>query len=207
MRKKLITSICLGILAVSACTLTSIASANWMVNGTNLVGTQALATTAAVDGNAVLTAAGVTTICTGKTVELTSPQIEAPDKDSASNITFTGCSASPPCTGPLTITTNPVSSVAVLGTGNTINIIFLPKTKTVLATIKFNGAECALMGTQPVTGKATFTGPTGKTESVLQEIQANVLQSSGELKVGSSAAELKGAILLQLSSGAKWSFL
>lgn len=209
MSKKLIMTICVGMLTLSAFALASSASAQWMVNGTTLAGTQTLANTAKVDENGKLKAAGVTIECIAANLEGTGPQIEAGDKGSVTSLIFKGCtSITPTCTiGSETIQTVPITATATLGTAPAVNVAFVPKTKTIFATIKFNGAECALLGIQPVTGKAKISAPTGQTESVLQQIVANVSEASGELKVGSSAAELKGAALLQLSNSAKWNFL
>lgn len=211
MSKKLIMTICVGILALSASALASSASAEWMLNGVNVTGTQKLATTAAVDENGLLKAAGVTIECTGKNLEGTNPQIEVPNKGSASALIFTECeSITPTCKlNTKTIGTVPLTATVALVAGSAKEDLatFLPKTKTIFATIKYEGAECALLGTQPVSGKALVKGPTGQEEKTLQEIVANVSEETGELKVGSSPAELKGAALLKLASGNKWSYL
>lgn len=211
MSKKLIVTMCVGVLSLSALALASSASAVWMVNGTNLSGTEKLATTAAVDENGLLKGAGVTITCTSKTLEGVSPEIEgaAPgDKGKASSLVFKECAANANCTlATKTIGTLPLTATATLGTSPAVNVLFKPTSGTIFTTIKFNGAECALLGTQPVTGQAKIAAPTGQTEKTIQEIAANVTEASGELKIGSSPAELKGAALLQLSTSKGWSFL
>lgn len=208
---KLLTVACVGALALTAFALASSASAQWMVKGTTLTGseTKALATTAAVDEHGKLKAAGVTIECNGNTLNGTGPMIEASgEKGSATSLTFNECSANSNCTVATTIATVPlVADTPIIEGNKDISTIFLPKTKTIFATIKFNGAECALLGTQPVAGKAKINAPTGAAENTLQEIQAEVQEASGELKVGSSAAELKGAALLKLTTNEPWSFL
>ncbi len=176
------------------------AQANWFVEGTQLTGTQALATTAAVDESFKLKAAGVTITCTGKNFEGVSPQIEAPESATATSLVFKECASSEACTVTKTIGTVPVRASVTEGASPAVKAVFSPKTKTIFATIKYNGAECPLLGVQPVTGKATALLPTGEEDNVLQEVAPNIAEASGELKLGSSAAELKGAALLELAS-------
>jgi hypothetical protein len=207
MSKKLITTVCVGVLALSALTLASSASAQWMVAGTTLVGNEALANTAQVHELGKLKAAGVTINCAGKNLTGVSPQIEAGDAGSASSLVFSECTANANCTVTKTLGTLPLMAVAKLEGTLAVNVSFLPKTGTIFTTIKFEGAECALLGTQPVTGKANVLAPTGQDERLLQLIEAKVTEATGELKVGSSAAELKGSALLRLVSDKTWSFL
>lgn len=209
MSKKLATTVFIGVLTLSAFVLASPVSAQWMVNGTNLAPgeTKALASGAPVDENALLKAGGVAISCTGKNLEFGSAQIEAGDTGSANTLVFTECSANAKCTVGKTLATLPLMNVASLGAAPADTISFLPKTKTIFAVIKMDGAECALLGTQAVTGKAKFSAPTGQTEKLLQQIQANVTEASSELKVGSSPAELKVAALVKLTSDLPWSFL
>lgn len=207
---KTMITICTGTLALTALTPVSPAIAQWMINGKTLSGTEtaALATTAAVDENFQLKAAGVTTTCTGNTLESTSPELAASgEMYDESTLKIRQCSANSGCIGP-----NTINFTSILVDVAPFLLIFtkqkvLPKTKTTLATIKFEGATCALLGVQPLTGKFLLNGPTGQEERTLQEIQAAATEESAELKLGSSSAELKGEALLKLVSGATWSFL
>jgi hypothetical protein len=179
------------------------ASAGWFVEGSELTGTAALATTASVDENFKLTAAGITIECTGSTLNSASPELKAPNLIAASSLTFSECKSTP--SEPCTLATKTISTVALLAELSglafpEVKAIFAPKTKTTFATIKFNGSECALAGTQPINGKATTTLLAGQEEKTFQQIK--VKTTKGEFKLGSSEAELTGAALLKLISGA-----
>jgi hypothetical protein len=201
-----------GILTLSALVASS-ATGQWMVNKTTLSGTQtaALATTAAVDESFALKAAGVTVTCSGATISLTSGQLEASGEMFViPDIVWDRCSANENCSVPLSLSTTALlvdTMLWLLGNTKVVGFLDLPKTKTTIATIKFEGEKCALLGTQPVSGKIKMQGPTGGSEATLQLIEVNALEATEELKVGSSAAEFKGKALLKLASGAPWSFL
>lgn len=206
MSKKLAMAACTGLLLLSALALTSTASAQWMVNGTNLAANQALASGAPTDKAVEIKVAGVAVECAG--VELTSPQIEPGDKASTSSLVFANCSANGGCIIEKNIHTVPLTATATLGVATLVaNIIFKPKTKTVFGTLKFEGAECPLLGTQVATGSAKFLVPTGRDEKLSQALQAEVTAASGELKAGGSNVELTGSSLLKLSTDQPWSFL
>ncbi len=206
----------LGIVAIAAVfvisavasSAASAATAGWMVGGTNLATTAALANTAKVDKVGTLTAAGITITCEGEELKGLNPVISAPNMGLASSLEFTECKVT---TGSATCSTDNkvIKSVPLLaevtldGTG--AKATFLPETKSTFATIQFLGASCALLGVQPVTGKAVVKAPTGQTESASQLIELSTSESS--LKVGSSAATLEGSALLKLASGENWSFL
>lgn len=183
------------------------ASANWLVGGTELASTAALSTTAAVDEHVVLKAAGVTVKCEGATLNAVAPEIVAPTSMVASSISFSECTANESCTTTKTIGTVPLTGAAVAETAPQSSVTFSPKTKTTLATIKFEGASCALLGVQPLTGKAKLKMPTGQEERTAQLASAATTEASGELKLGSSAAELKAGALLKLASEKAWSFI
>ncbi|HEY2768438.1 MAG TPA: hypothetical protein VGI76_09280 [Solirubrobacteraceae bacterium] len=206
MSKKLIMSVCTGVLALSAFALASSASAQWRVGGTNLTGTAKMVKKVIIHHKAEFAAAGVTITCVGNLEEVSS-QIEAGDKASAQSLVFTGCSASEKCTVTETLGTVPVEATAALGVAPAVNVTVKPKTKTTFATIKFEGSECALLGTQTVTGTAKVLAPTGQTEKEVQLMEANTSAASGELKVGSSAALLRDSSLLILEIGLAWGFL
>jgi hypothetical protein len=187
--------------AVLCSVSTDSASAGWFIEGTALTGTAALSTTAAVDENALIKAAGVTITCKGTTLNSTAPQLEASGGMlSVSSLTFNECSANANCTVASSVGSVPILADLAEEAGFADKIVFLPKTKTVLATIKFEGGTCALLGVQPITGKATAKMPTGQIESASQQVEANVTEASAELKVGSSAAEFKDKPLFKLAT-------
>lgn len=207
-KAKSIIAICVGLLALTAFASSSASAASWKVNGALLSGSAALANTAAVDENGKLTFSEITVECNGSSLEGISPQITHPDSGSASSLVFSACKtvAGSSCTLVGTkISTVPITAlVSTVGTLE-VSVVFKPKTKTTFATIEFTGASCSIANeVQPVTGQATVKGPTGQDERTLQQIVANT--TSGELKVGSSAAVLKGAALLQLASKLGWSY-
>jgi hypothetical protein len=207
-KTKLIMSAFVAVLAFSALASASAsaATAGWMVNGKLLSGSAALATTAKVDEKAKLSAAGVEIECTGENLNGVAPQITSAASGSATSLIFTGCvSKTATCTlGTTTIGTVPVIAEATLDGALGVLATFSPKTKTTFTTIEYLGANCALEGIQPVTGKAVVLDPTGQDEATSQLIKVT---SASTLKVGSSAATLTGSALLKLASGEPWSFL
>jgi hypothetical protein len=209
-KAKLIMTICAGALALSAFASTQLATAQWMVNRTTLNGTQtkALATTAAVDESVLFKAAGVTIKCAGSTLGISGAQLTpAGEMVDLVSLIFTECFTNENCKITKSLSTTPILiHVDLDGPLHTL-YLFLPKTKNTFATISYEGEKCALLGTQPLTGKFTVTAPTGQEEKTLQEIEAAVTEGSSELKIGSSSAELKGKALLKLVSGETWSFL
>jgi hypothetical protein len=180
------------------------AFAGWFVNGEELSGSAALATTAAVDKPFLLEGGGMNMECTGPLTGA-SPELTGPAKLTASSITFSGCKTSNAnCTVPTTLATLPLVAEATEQTYPEDKALFTPKTGTIFATIKFAGEKCAVAGTKPVTGRATIVLPAGQSERTLQEIRVDT--PSEELRLGSSAATLKGTVLLGTAGRAPWSF-
>jgi hypothetical protein len=190
------------VLASAVCAVAaSSASAGWSIEGVELpAGSKAaLATTAKVTENFKLAAAGVTIECTGANLNSISPEIVGPSKIAASSLTFSECKANTNCTVTKTIGTVPVLAELTEQTAPEDKAVFAAETKTTIATIKYEGELCALEGIQPITGKASISLPRGQEGKTLQEIRANT--TSGELKLGSNAATLKGVAELRLASG------
>jgi len=206
-RVRITVAACLGVLALSALASAPASAAGWMVNGTALSGSQALATTAPVDESSVIKGAGVTITCSGKTFNGATPQIESTNKGSAADFEFTECKASSPCTlEGKTIKTEAVTLEATLEGTEAVLAKLKPKTGTLFATIGFEGAECAIEGCQPVSGTAKVLAPTGQKERTWQRIE-EIQTANGEFKVGSGSAELSGSALLKLANGEPWSLL
>jgi hypothetical protein len=187
------------------------ASAGWFIEGRELAGTAALATTASVDEafKLKIAAAGepITIECTGTNLNSVTPEIVASSRIAAASLTFSGCNASG---SNCSLATKGITTVPLLAelTGQTYpedKENFTPKTKIAFATFKFNGALCALEGIQAVTGKATTTLPTGGEEKALQQVKAKT--TKGDLKVGGSEAELTGAALIKLATGELYKLL
>lgn len=196
-----ITASVLGALAPASA---SAKTPGWMVDGTLLSGSKALATTAKTDEVGIIVAGGVTTQCSGEAHGI-SPQIESVNKGSAGGFVFTDCSSSTPsCTlSNKTVTTEPVTIEATLEGSLAALATLAPKTGTLWARIEYVGEECALAGVQPVTGKEKIESPAGQRE---QTVQQGIAQS-GEIFVGSSVASVKGSALLKLANPEPWSFL
>jgi hypothetical protein len=204
---KVTLSVVAALFALSAIASASASAAAWKVGGAELKGSAALATTAKTDKAAKLKAAGVTIECIGSALKGVNPVITQTNTGSATSLEFTECSSlNENCTVPTTIGTVALTATASVGTAPDVKAVFAPKTKNTFATIKYEGEKCALLGTQPVTGKATVDDPTGQNEAELQIINAVTTEASGELKVGSSPAELLGSALLKLASSSKWAF-
>ncbi len=197
-------------LAVSAMAA-STASASWFVNDEKLLSgeTAALATTANVDESYVLKFGGITIKCASKTLSSVAPELVAPNKLTASSLVFGECAASgEECSLEQTqIGTRPLT--AELTEEGTLQdkTVLTPKTGTLFATIKLTGATCSETGKIAITGKAATTLPTGQSEKTLQEVDTNA--PSGELKVGSASATLKGDASMKTggaSAGTNWLF-
>jgi hypothetical protein len=205
-----------AVLALSALasSTASAATVGWLINGTLLTGTQTapLATTALVDEEGVLTFGNFTIRCSAMNLNGTSPQIEAPNKGSATSLIFNECEAtgencklSAGMKG--TVGTLPITTEATLDGVLAVQGVFTPKTGKTFATLKFEGKECAETATLPVKGKAAWLAPTGQDERTLQLLSVNVTKTQDELEVGSTPASLKGSILIQLASLLPWSFM
>ncbi len=183
-------------------TATASASASWFVEGEELASTAALATTAKVTEEPTLTFSGVTVKCSGSTLNSVKPELLAPNKLTVSSLVFSGCTASGEnCTlSGTTIGTLPLTAELTEQTVPEDKATFAPKTGTLFATLKLQGETCAETGKLAVTGKATTLLPTGQEENTTQTIKANTTKTSGELKIGSTAAELTGAAGLELAT-------
>lgn len=185
----------------------STASAGWFVEGTELAGTAALAASAPVDEQFQLTASQVEVKCSGSALNSVNPKIAASNTLAASSLEFSECKGNAVC--PLvgkTISTLPLSAELSEGTLPEDKAVFLPTNSSkIFATIKFEGAECTFAGVNTLTGKQTATLPTGQEENVTQSISPKTA-TSGELKLVSSSATLKGTALVKLASGKVWAF-
>lgn len=193
---------CLAVLVATALYAGGAPAADaWLVGGSELTSTAALATTAAVDQAFKLKGSGVTIECTGHSLNAASPEITSTDGLNTTKLTFNECSsASPSCTVSKTIQTVPLETEFIEGTLQEDNAFLASKTKTTLATIKYEGAECALSGTQALTGKISANFPTGQEEKTLQTVKVNTTEASEYLKLDGAAAELTGSALIKLAS-------
>lgn len=210
-RFRLIIAACLATFAVGAVASTAALAASWHVNGTELKGSAALASSAQVltPGELSITAGEkLSIVCEGENLSITGGKLIAPAGILARSITFHECKTkeTPNCTlGSTLILVLPVHGLLHFESPNLL-ILVLPTTKTTFTTIKFNGEKCALLGTQPVTGGASILIHNVTTSEPSHFVLA--FSSVGGLKVGSDEATLKGVSGdLKLASGESWSFL
>jgi uncharacterized protein YdeI (BOF family) len=202
-RAKIIVACMLALCAIGAATSSAASAAEWKVGGKALVGKSSIAEKTTIVKSFVLTGGGVKITCTGLTVK--GGFIEATAANGAESLEFTGCTAAPTtCKVPTTIKTKAVKSTAsVNSTTKEDEITFEPASGKIFVEIVFTGEECALLGTQPVTGKVKTKAPGGLKETEKQKL---VVNSSGELKLGVNAATLEGEVELTLASKAVWAF-
>jgi hypothetical protein len=202
-----------AVLAISAMasSLAMAAGEGWLIKGTLLLGTAALATSAFVDEEGVLSFGSTTIKCSSSTLNGTSPQIESPNKGSATSLIFTSCSvtSSGECklTSGTSIATLPITTEVTLDGPLAVRGVFKPKTATTFATIKLEGANCAETGKIPVKGTAAWLAPTGQDERTLQLLSVNVTAASKEFELGNTAASFKESVLYRLVSSLPWSFM
>jgi hypothetical protein len=204
---------------IAALALTALASASasaatvgWMVGGTQLVGSAALATTAAVDETTKLSFAGVELECAGTTLDGLAPEIRATNKGYTAGLIFTQCKALTKNCSLLESANDEVRTVPVLAESTlegTLGVAttFSPESGTLFATFRLTGEACSVSGLKGVAGKAITKMPAGQDEHTLQLMSVNTTATEAVLKVGSASAKLSGSVLLKLASGLPWSFL
>jgi hypothetical protein len=209
MRKVKLVMTGLIVVSVFGATVASSASAGWFVEGEELSGSAALATTAATAEATKLSFKGVTTECDGSNLNAVSPQVEGSNKMSAASLTFTGCSASGEgCSllGSQVGVSSVVAETTAQGTAE-VEAIFAPKTGSTFTTIKFTGSKCPIANENiPIKGHVTTTVPTGREEDASQGFLADVSEASGELTAGGSKASFTSDILWTLASGKEWAW-
>jgi len=217
-RIKIVVPILFAVFAVSAMAVSS-ASAEWLVGGTKLVGSAALATTALVDEPTKLlvpTIQDLTIECTGEVLDGENPRIEAPDKGFASSLKFLACNTTKPASGCALevvnqpITTLPILALVVLGKGEEDRVTFTPETKSTFATFKFSESNtCAFNGEEAVKGSVTIGAPTGQLDLLTQAIVGlgSVENNSLEIGTANKAFLIGGKALLKLANDATWSFM
>lgn len=147
--------------------------------------------------------------CLGHFIGIEQGKIIGPDNLLIKSIVFKECASPPPCPFEVgEIRTVPVHGLASLDLPGSLNayILILPETKNVLATVKFIGTECALAGTQPITGDLSFLIHEASHEKLLHLILAFSLPKA--LHIGSVELDLLGFDFdLALASHELWSFL
>jgi hypothetical protein len=197
-----------GCLATAGALMTALPSgasaAAWFVNGSMLSKSTEVSPTTRTVKNIVISGDGETVECTGLTGKEIS--IQEPSIGTAKALKLTGCSSTTAgCTiSSSEITTSIVTFETSAIAGTETKMLIEPfQVEHILAKIKFE-VGCPLSGNLPLKGEhLTTTSPKGSTEATEQEF---IMSSSTELKLGAGAATVKGAALLKLTSGLKWSF-
>jgi hypothetical protein len=202
-KPKTIIATLIAALAFSAVVVNT-ASAAWFIEDEELTSTAALATTAKVSEEPTLSFGTTIIKCSGSTLNSVKPEIMALNQITAASLSFSGCSVTSSGECALigtTIGTLPITAELTEQTYPEEKATFTPRTGTTFATIKLEGSNCAETGKVPVTGKAATALPTGQEENKTQSIKADTTKASGELKVGSTSAELTGAAGFELATG------
>jgi hypothetical protein len=210
-----------GALAALGATLLSFgvvangASANWFIEKTGLKEheTAALASTASVDENLVLSASGLglKITCTG--LSQTKAELDGgTELGQASALVQEGCSVTEPAT--CSLSSSKITSEAVLAEelpfeNPDSKVIFSPQKGTTLALLTLEGGSCALAGKKSVEGLASFNAPKLQESFTTQSIEAlgeKEHEYNTSLTVAGQAAHfLKGKALLKLASGKAFS--
>jgi len=214
---KVVIAALIATLALSAVAVSAASAAQWYVAGSKLVGSAKLATSAAVDKNAILSVPklGMTIECTGPNLKGVEPEIIAEKSGKAKHLIFEACSVTKPTNcklvgQPTNIETNPIEATVALGSGKTDKVTF-STTSANFVEVNFAATElCALEGLQPIKGQVTVNAPTGQEELTLQAIEGLGTTENHSLEIGKASPNKAyiegGKALLKLESGSKWSF-
>jgi hypothetical protein len=193
---------------------TASATAGWLVNGTELTGTQSanLSTLAVTDTAAILhiPSLPLKITCAGD-LKGVNPKISAPNTWSVTSLTFTGCSVVEPTTCKLEspeIKTEVLNVTATLGPGESVLLTFTT-TAAHFAIFTLEGGSCSISGKKAVTGSVVLTAPTGQLQLLTQTLSGlgSSEQGTNSLQTANDPSYIEGGkALLTLESDAKWSF-
>jgi len=205
-------------LATVALALVGASSASahgWVINGTELTTTAALAHTAAVDTpyNLRAPSLGLRITCTGKEASITKGELLGSAKIAqGESFSMEGCSEISPAACKLSSTT--ISSNAFLWLLSLVasilplRILLHAPSGKVLSMLTFEGAECAVEGSLPITGIAVRALQESTNEQVLQPLEGLGTTENNSLEIAKSKLYIEGGrTLLKLASGLKWTFL
>lgn len=212
---KIIIAAFVAVLALTAVAAGSASAHEWFVNGAALVGSQKLSTLATNDTPAVLNVPGLPLkiTCTGD-LEGVGPKIEATSTGSATSLTFTGCAVTTPTSCKLSspeIKTEEVTAAVTLASGTADHILFKATTAKHFTefVLESTSENCSISGKKAVTGTVVLNSAKGQIESSIQALEGlgSLEQGSDSLQTANDPAYIEGGkALLQLESGAKWSF-
>jgi hypothetical protein len=199
----------LAALSLAAFTLSAIAAgsaqAGWIVLGSPLAKSATIGTKS-TDKAARLHYSTATVECSS--ISLGGGEVDAPSQILVNSLELGGCSVTEPATCKLTGTTInslPLEALATLDGSLGFKAKIKPKTGELLATFKLEGTSCSLSGRQAASGTATLLSPEGQDERLLHLVNL-LIETAGELEVGSAAAELSGSTLVCWESDMTWRF-
>jgi hypothetical protein len=184
------------------------ATAGWMVNGTQLLGSAAVATTAKVTEPYNLSGGGLNIKCSSSVAQAVKPEIKAPNKVSVSSGISSECTTmNANCTVPTSIATVPtIAEITLDGALATVGVV-KPQTGTIFSTIKFSGEACAVAGVKAMTGSFRTVTPTGQDERPIQLSESKTTEAEKTLFLSGVAVSASAAGLGTLASGLWWNFL
>jgi hypothetical protein len=193
-------------LALSVCVASS-AQAGWLVLGSLLVGSAAVAPTTVTDVNPTVTVAGFKVVCSKLTIN--AGKISEPDKLLASSFEDSGCEVIEPPSCRLansTIDTLPVEGLATLDGKLAVKSKIKPENSNdMFATVKIEGSSCSDAGKVAVTGSWEVLAPEGQDLRLSEKFIA-FDETAGELEIASSPATISAAILGKVEDEMPWAF-
>jgi hypothetical protein len=190
------------------------AQAGWLVLGSLLVGSAAIAKSAFIHEVGILGFKSGTEefrIECPTSLEIVGGKISEPDKFLATSLVFAGCQVSPAgnCSlepSPTTIGTLPIEGLVTLDGPLAVKSKLKPENANDLfATIRLKGGSCSLAGKFAITGEASILAPTGQDERLWQLVKV-FEEKAGELELESSPLTISGSALFKLESDMLWSF-
>lgn len=212
---KTIMAVFAATLAVSASvTSSALAVPEWFVGGAALVNEAALANTAKVDEPVALSFAGLnlTLKCNSEIANVINGKIKTTNLMLIEHLKLNECLAPNPANCSVRggeLATNPLEGTAIKGEGVVDKILFKAKVGAIVASFLLEGAGCTYAGlTKNIEGSVIVKMPFGQTESAPQLVEGLGTNEQGvdKLTIEGNAGGVTGKILMNLASGAKWSF-
>ena len=201
--------------AISIIITTPAASAGeWEVNGTKLLVTAALSSTALVltyGKFEILGGLNISINCTSETIQINQGQLTAPDSLLVNGITLTECRAPSLEEASCAITSKTVSILPLKGLVSLDGSLgafveLLPQTHTEFGVIPLEGPKCTLAGPWALAGGVDFLLHDGRDARTSH--LALVFALPGQLRVGPDEVLLVGlGIDVRLANGQTWNFL
>jgi hypothetical protein len=199
----------LAVMAASAVASSS-ALAEWLVNGTVLTGSAAIASLPLIDSSPILhlPQAGIAILC--ESLHLFGGRILPPDLIYIEKIVFLHCHtiAPTPTKCQLNPTEATIESTALLGLATLTRILNgKPESGKQFTSIPFSEEFCAIPGVTPVKGEVTLGATDANTDKAEHLVTGLGSVENNSLEVGSgNKGFLLGAILVGLAGNPTWAF-